>query len=735
MMSEASPDGVLTVHPDIQDQLALGFLLEDVAPQVMERMVDHRGWAISDHIAGRSAAGQLGMDVVRAAGAVVVYEDRLHVPIDINAYTEIGEGIVADIEELRSQKEPGKSLQWSERDIEFGRLVNYDNLKHLEKDDVERAISERLISFDPSCQSAENPTYEVNDDGSVSLPFSLLEFVFNEEMLRSPEQRFNALHHGRAGLIPHMDAVPRHKDEVLPEFMVGGTVFSPGPFYVKIREQLDEDGNIRQLPSAALFDGNRLMGTNPRQDAYSRNRQVEIVNEGSQQTFGETRVTIDVFRSSLPSAETVRPVVDWRGMSREQRSKTHINGVSPLDVIKASDPTSREFLLNAVAGPETGGLVISSHGISKVPRGDTPRFMAQNIRRAAESFGRYRDVPEGLEQLSLFVEALKPAADRSRLVVADELELRHIPNIIKSGDVRAMLMRRYLGSGDRGIAMSKEDHSAIVDLVRQGVSIAWENDGDLREMHRSGLWVTPEAADRIEELDLVIAMYGTHFDEKAAALEPDLDGFFEQLSELVPAENLGVTHGNMGGVMRLTDSLARERGIMSLGVGLDLSAVGQTEVNLQCDAFQIMEGHERLYRQEKLDKFNTISVYSEGGYGSLEELFITICSQKLSSCLPAPSILVSKNHLYDNAIELLQEVANQGLGQPWVVKSIELVDTHAEAFEVIKNFWEDPQAYWKQLGVTTTEIKTAYTNHQRVLKQMGMRLADNLKQAAETYEG
>ena len=675
------------------------------------------------------------MDVVKAAGTLAIYNDRLHVPIHIESHTPIARAMVEDIGELQSQTEPGQPIKWGDRAIEFGRLVNYDDLRKLDKEEVDRAISERLIGFGPTYNMNGVKTHIVHEDGAVSLPLSLLEFVFNDEMFRNTDQRFNALHHGRAGLIPHIDSIKRDKEETIPTFMVGGTVFSPGPYFVKIREYLDDAGEIRQLPSAALFDGNRLMGTNYRYDDYSRNRQVEIVNSGSQQTFGDTWVTVDVFRSARPSEETIRPVVNWRGMTREQREETHINGLSPLDVIKASDPTSRDSLLEAVSGPETGALVISSHGISKVQRGRTPQFMAQNITHAAESFGRYRDIPEDLAQLEVFVEALRPAADRSRLVVADELELRHVPNIVNKGDVRAILMNRFLGSGVLKVAMSKGEHTAVLDLVRQGISIAWENDGDLREMHRSGLFVTPEGAERIGELDLVVAMYGTHHDdERAEKYRPDIVDLFTKLTKLMPAEKLGVAHGNMLGMMRLADEVGRQLDIMSLGIGLDLSYRGQKEVNLLPDGVLVMAEDERLYRQEMLDKLNIISIYSDGGYGTLEEFAIKICSQKLSSCLPAPTILISKSHLFDSARQQIEEVANQNLGVAWVVNTVELVRDHAEAFEVIKDFWEDPQAYWKKAGLSKKEIQTAYANHTQTLELMGMRLAENLRRAAETYE-
>jgi hypothetical protein len=166
---------------------------------------------------------------------------------------------------------------------------------------------------------------------------------------------------------------------------------------------------------------------------------------------------------------------------------------------------------------------------------------------------------------------------------------------------------------------------------------------------------------------------------------------------------------------------------------LDLSSVGQEEVNMQADGFLILGGNERLYRQEKLDKFNTVSIFNVGGYGTLEELFITLCSQKLTSRLPGPNILISPNDLFDDAKKLTEKIANENLGQMWVSKTLELVDSYDRATEIVKGFWKDPGAYWRSKGLLAKDIAIALKNHEEVLDQMGMRLAPRLKLVAESY--
>src|SRR5206468_3967854 len=103
-------------------------------------------------------------------------------------------------------------------------------------EEIGDAIESRLIALE------DGADYRLNEDGSISLPLSQLEFVFNEQKLARREQRFNVLQHGRAGLTSIMDVIPREAEDELPNFLVSGVVFSPGPFYWKIRNQLDDEG-------------------------------------------------------------------------------------------------------------------------------------------------------------------------------------------------------------------------------------------------------------------------------------------------------------------------------------------------------------------------------------------------------------------------------------------------------------------------------------------------------------
>lgn len=741
MSNLATPDGKLAVFPDGGDRLSLAFPLTDLSPEAIEQLTANPAEA-PYRLYGRSVLGQMGVDIFPAPAKPVIANRLLYAPVELTAHCAIGRLIVEDLGNAQSRTKEGSNLRINRKTIELGRFVNFGELRRLDgKDETERAIADGLLAFDTDPAEGQ-PGYRVNDDGSLTLPIARIETLLNHFTLRTQEQRMNAIRHGRAGLISHTDTIDRSPDDVLPDFLVGGVALSAGPFHCVIRDKLDEAGQLRQLVGAALLDGNRLMGIGRTLDRYSRHRQLEVVNSGSQQTFGNTEVTIDIYRSNYDAVD-LHPVVDWWRMDLERRHKLHRQGVNPLDVIKAANPAAREQLFSVAAEDGRGGIVMSAHGISEVSRGRTDRLMTQNTIEVARSFGRDREVPQQLRVLEPFKKALGPAGDRSRLFVGDKILAEDMAEIVKGGDVRTFLVKSF-----GNIAMTKQEHNALVRLAQSGVAIGWDNQGELREFHRSGVWIKPDQVERMEELDLVWAMYGTHKSAIDTELWPRIEDFFLQMVEHIPVQRMGVTHGNGPGVMRMADELARQHGIMSLGVGIDVEDIGQGKAKLLADAVAYFKTSERLYRQEMMDKFRTIAVFNVGGFGTLEETAVTLCTNKLGSALPSPSIIVDPDKLCSNVVAQIKEISSRThiklfgktvdishspLGQAWVSNTVHHVDDYEKAATVIKDFWDSPAAYWDRAGIPGEAIAMAYHKHCTELERMGMRMAEHISRAARLY--
>ena len=741
-MSEiSSSDAVIAVHPGDDERFALQHRAGSLPASFVDRL--RTGGADGLKLFGRSVLGQMGVNIVANDAPIIASTGRqvvVHTPVAIEAHSSIGDSVLADLEEMREGKRPGTALRSGRKGktIDGGRFVDFGRLKRLEKPETEDALRQGLLAIDAR-HKREKQAYRVNDDGSVTVPIALIETLVSDYTLSTREERLNAIKHGRAGLKPHIDTVERRVDDILPPFLIGGIALSPGPFTCVIREQLNDKDDTKQLSGAAMVDGNRLMGIGRDLDLYTGHRQIELVNTTQDQRFGDTAVTVDIYRET-GDGSTLNPIVDWYDMTTNRRHRLHQTGISPLDVIHVANPSARDRLAETYRG--SAGVIMSAHGVDMVPSAKTDKLTADHVLKAAKSFGRNRPIED--KHLQPFVEALAPAGDRSRVFAGKRLLAEYMPMLADGGDVQSFLVEDF---GD--LPMSQQVHAAMTNLVRSGVSIGWDNQGEMRTFHRSGLWVRPEDVSRIEQLDLVIAMYGTHRKAVDRELKPKIEPFFQQLTSLMPAQHLAITHGNGPGVMRMSDVLARQQGMMSLVVGIEVEGQEEGPDILMPNGIAHFKDSERLYRQQRMDKLRILSVINPGGDGTIEETAINVCTNKLNSAIPGPTIIVDPPgdyfapivaqfaqasnrrtvHLFGKNVN----ISKTPFAQPWVTNTIHHVRDYEEAFVVIQGFWKDPAGYWDKADVPPGEVLTGGQHHGQEWGHMGMHLADRFIRAISEF--
>lgn len=734
-----SDDGALASGPE---GLGISFRIADeISARDARSITNTDSELVKPELIGRSSIGQIGIEV-QQTGPAETFTKRatgdkyLFVPISLEPHTQTGETLADDMSELAANTKKGERVIFEEKELGVGRFVNFGALDKLDNKAVQQAIDNKLIAIGSNGEAA----YKVNDDGSVTVQISQLEFLFNPQRFKTPEQRLKILRLGRSALVPHSDVIYREPNDPLPDFLVGGVVFSPGPFYWSIREDV---GKYSQLPSARFFDSNRLMGMSPARDAYDRNRQVELVKTRprSSQTYAETSVTIDVYRDT-DVTDNLRDI-NWFAIPLSGREKLHKDGVSALNIVRATDPLMRNKLKQTIHDPKNAALLLSRKGAIVVPAGQTYKFDVQNILDATEDWGDPGTDQPDETGLSLIVESLSTAGDRSNVVVARTLKPEDMLRIVNEADVRAFLIDEYNPDGP---FLTKEEHSILAEMARRGVAIGW--DGEIyRELHKSGLFMKPEASTQIEDLELVVAMYGGNRDIIGDNLRPQIGSFFDRLTRIVPRDKLGVAHGSGQGVMDAANNEALKRGILSLGVGIQVEQVGQ-ETKSTADGIALFNIRDRLYRQQMLDTFNTISIYNAGGAGTLEEMFITVCTHKLLMCLPTPKITVDEDNLYASAEAMIEEISTRKtilidgkavdltdnpFVDRWITSTFHRVNNYGEAATIIESFIKDPGKYWRECGISPAKIATALETHSERLAHVGMKLPSYLKSAAEQY--
>lgn len=731
--------GYLAQDPECPDELGVIFSLSGEQQSELRE-----GDSVS--IIGRSAMCLLGIDFRARPGydyyhSIVDDVAGVLVPLEITPpATTTGSRLLDDVRNLPTNSHGMYIHGEQEQALPFARILRHTNLVAMSKRAVADAIRDNLIVIGQPTEGSipRRKNWNINDDGSVTMPLAHLEFLFHHDIMDTPEKRLNILHHGRAGLRPYVDTAERDPEDTLSIFTVGGVLFSAGPFFWKVRTTVS-DGQYQQLETGSFGDGNRVNGVGAHLPSWERHRQVELLSKDVTEPlrYGEAQVTIEFFRPK----RVIDTTVNWGALSHQERAKIHLNGMDPLTTLLDADPRIFEDLYAKFAAEDLNAVVITPHGNTAVSVSETAKFNGQKIANAVSKHGVTRG--HDIEDLRWASELLANVSDRSRVAIVNSLRPSDASRIVEEQDVNGLLVRDW-----GKVAFTEHEHTALTGLARRGVNLGWYMDGEFREMHRSGLWASPEAADRLSQLELVVAMFGGHNDQLREPLQPQVDEFFARLADLMDPALIAAAHGNGEGMMLAGHRGARASNVMSLGSGIAAEAKGQGGFNNEPEAVVHSVSVDWLHRQNILDMLKTVSIYNIGGFGTGTEQFAALTTQKLWEVLPSPQIAVDLSGIFQDAkrwadkISSLEEIVlddgtqiplTRPLAQPWVANTLHLVPNYHEAGAIVEAFVRDPASYWDNAGIPPIEIAHALPLHSARMALMGMKLPSYMRAAAEKY--
>ncbi|CCD94416.1 hypothetical protein BRAO375_3550002 [Bradyrhizobium sp. ORS 375] len=332
---------------------------------------------------------------------------------------------------------------------------------------------------------------------------------------------------------------------------------------------------------------------------------------------------------------------------------------------------------------------------------------------------------------------------------------------LRDQGVRTFVFRELMQNARYGTQISAKIfmdgylHQAIHELSRTGVNFVQLIELPSRELQArvfsNGFWCLPEARRRAGRITTFVNMYGWARDELLPHSEKEVEVLFLKLREFVGQEHLGVMHGKGAGYMGLSDRLARKLSIASVGVGIDLEKIGEIP-NFEADLALDFWSEERAYRQKIMDQLGLLKIFNIGGYGTLEEVAITLSSYKLLESFPAPVVLVDESaskvfrydrgtplttsqHLWSRLKEHIEniscisqftyptgrsiDVSRTPLGPRWMKNVVHLVSSYAEATHVLLNFLRHPETYWKSIEISPAELEVCSQNYRARLQNYG----------------
>ncbi len=645
---------------------------------------------------------------------------------------------------------------------QIGRLLWRDPSKAVTRDEILSAIEEDQLWLPEG--------YSVAEDGVVEIPLEQLHYIMALQNLISSSRRDYYLRLGRHALAGIRDIDPRSFPDSIAsnKYFLGAMKISLGRYFAVIEPALSVDGeaddNVFHL-AARVLDPIRTMGGI---------RQVEIFN-GLDRSVSTKDLKIRV--RLYPADETTEFMA-----SRLVNSRTIRRGLHFSDVMKIEQSPKRMLeLMSLVSVDASDGhdlpqsWLIAGGRAARVGWGQTPSLQADAVKAHAEGLlgnkegyrtdGTTPDLIKSLTEMLRYVggeyhqgrvvvsQAFPDPALMTHLLdhgigdfVATDLRLTQemcLPELRDPDAESNPYNDLYFDDGLYAHFKAMERRGAHMFMVFPELEVRDNNGGGVlqivpahvREFYR-GFWVRPEEKKRFKKVDTVFAIYGSHVEGIDDLLAEQLDGFMARMKKIL-GNRMGIIHGKGPGVMKQADEAAKKHKIVRMGVGIGVEKLGQAP-NFEPEAIVDLIDRDRLSRQNPMDNINTFPIFNLGGGGTLEELAITLCSQKLGKNLPMPMVLVDPvgwddgEHIFTKfaqQVDVLVQKKKITKGQGEHGKAallagfnrnyIHLVDSLDEAADIYEDFLSDPIGYYERCEIPYAHLRNAWENAELMSEETG----------------
>lgn len=441
-----------------------------------------------------------------------------------------------------------------------------------------------------------------------------------------------------------------------------------------------EDQGIEHLP-ASILDPFRTF----------RDRQVELYNSGSQDIrLDRIKVRIRFFRSQNPLTVPL--------------DKTRIkNGYRLYDLLT----TSEIHNLFTTIEPDSMGMILNKGRFTQIPEAKDPNGEAQLeiIKQAIfESTSRkplqHPDRISGNECRDPLEKLFALGGVNSRIFMGCRFPEPEIIDAFRRSGLRTFLIESDNPAFDdsyikKMIDLTHADHSDC-EFLRYDVTL------DKLYTFYHGCFMEPDDKPRFDRVRYWFAFYGSHTREADNRLMISL---LKLLAETFGNE-MGVVHGGGPGLMKEANDLARQYNIMSIGVAIDLEGEKQDPLTT-CDGLIKYGEGLRLSRQDHIQKLSNLPIINTGGYGSAEELSISITSMKLHENPLTPVILLDPNGLWEDAGRQIIKISQNKYGPEFIPSLIKPCRNENEALLELSQFLGNPDQWYRENRIPMESVVLA----------------------------
>ncbi len=472
------------------------------------------------------------------------------------------------------------------------------------------------------------------------------------------------------------------------DLFVGAVKISLGDIYGIIDVQTDPDNaGIEHLP-ARVLDPFRTF----------RDRQVELFHFGGEPVaLKHIRVKIRFYRARNPLTVPLEKTKVKHGY----RLSDLLTNAEIANLFSAMDEDSL-------------GLILNKANCIPIPKALDPFGQAQLeiIRNAILESTFRKNLPPAMEQgngkFKNTLEKLSALGGvNSRVFIGRDFPDLEVVGALKTSGLRTFLIQMNNPSFaddyvKKMISLTHSDYSGC-EFLR------YDSATDKLYSFYHGCFMEPDDKERFDRVRYWFAFYGSHTSEADNRLTIDL---INKLALRLGYE-MGIVHGGGPGLMKEANDLARQHNIMSVGIAIDLEGEHQASLTT-CDGLIKYNEGLRLARQDHLQKLSNLPVVNTGGYGSAEELAITITSMKLHENALAPIILLDPDNLWEHVQKQTRKIAAKKYGPAFTPRLIQSCSTAEEAVNILLAFIGNPDQWYRAHKIPKENVDRARVKSARI---------------------
>lgn len=491
--------------------------------------------------------------------------------------------------------------------------------------------------------------------------------------------------------------------------------------------------------SSLLLHGSSRVWDNGKTTGINQPRHLEVKNR-SDQPIDATKYGVKLSLYPAPQADGVTASVMGHSFN-----KVRHQGLS-IDQYLQSDPSHaqrfRDILTTLEERADLAGFLLGANGIHEIRQ---ERHAVQQDQAMVASTKRYlregvQPTPGQYQDLCNYMRNMSDPRQRAILFAKQTPSSEKIRELMDCG-VRSIVTSNIAqNESDMYVSDSLLQHYR--ELEKKGLNLYLITPKIIRKMWKN-FFVDVHSLEKMQDIDVRFCIYCASATGADRLLElAEYPQFIDAIKRDFPHAAI-ITGAAKNGAMHYANLIARDRGIVTIGVANHIAGQETTEDELDAGTFFDEDGFSP--RQGLMSRCSAIPIIGPGAQGSefegaLERVHAKIAKSQLApvSYIDPIGLGADRSHLWSPVMQLEHQYTEttdipggipvQLTRSPYVANMTVLEQSYLQTYEkVIRPFMDDPAAFWSKCGVPDEIVRKAMSRTLRDADYTGLQVPPYLK--------